>query len=378
MAALKDIPGIGTASLELLDAAGIRNSAHLSEQQAEELHAELLKANEVLSLAKRAPGIKSVEKWIAAAEEIEAVENPVPEAKKEEAEKEAVKKEAPKEKQTESNKPTESIAPPVNYENRPEVAEMLEHAPCTIPLPGKIMMEKKLRVGDIPAGLLLNRYSGDLDIRIENPEVEKRGVPSRKRPQYTSTIEAQSGEADIDENAVKPMQPKNKGKRIAKSRKEDHELDRVALIRTPLEKTNRGKNPESRRYIRGVLHTHPMGLRIGALSTLLLLFVLPMAVISTFLLLGSREMPDSLPWVPQWLIVFPIALPIVGILYFIWGFNGKCRICTQKLFVHKAALKHVKAHYAPGLGYVLPLCIHLLSFGWFRCSSCGTPVRLKK
>jgi hypothetical protein len=27
---------------------------------------------------------------------------------------------------------------------------------------------------------------------------------------------------------------------------------------------------------------------------------------------------------------------------------------------------------------VVPLCLHLLLFSWFRCSSCGTPVRLKK
>ena len=40
--------------------------------------------------------------------------------------------------------------------------------------------------------------------------------------------------------------------------------------------------------------------------------------------------------------------------------------------------KHIKAHRFPGMGYVVPLCFHMLTFGWFRCSSCGTPVRLKK
>lgn len=368
MAELKDITGIGKASLELLDAAGIRNSTHLSEHQPDELHAELLKANDVLSLVKRPPGVKTVRKWIIAAEAIETAENPVPESEAKEAPDKPVDK--PAEKPIASNETPQPIAPPVDYESRPEVAEMLANAPCAIPLPGKIMMERKLRVGDIPAGLLLNRYSGDLDVRIENLQVEKKAVS----PRNTS----QSLETGMEDGAVKPMQAKEKGKRIAKSRKKDHEMDRVALIRTPLEKTNRGKNPESRRYIRGVLHTHPISLRVGALSTLLLFLALPLAVIATFLLLGSREMPDSLPWVPQWILVFPIALPVVGIIYFIWGFQGKCRICTQKLFVHKAALKHIKAHRAPGLGYVFPLCIHLLAFSWFRCSSCGTPVRLKK
>ncbi|MGJ8642612.1 MAG: DUF4332 domain-containing protein [Luteolibacter sp.] len=365
MAELKDISGIGKAALELLDASGIRDSAHLARQEPDKLFAEVTRANEVLSIAKRVPSKTTVENWITSAAEIEGVEAPKPEPEEEK-------------KQPERKEASEPMAPPVNYEQNAEVAEMLEQAPCAIPLPGKILMEKKLRVGDIPAGLLLNRYSGDLDVRVENPEVEKKGIPSLKQPQYTSTIEASTGDAEIDPATMKQMQPKKKGKRVAKSHKEDQEMDRVALIRSPLEKTNRGKNPESRRYVRGVLHTHPIGLRIGAISTLLLLFVLPLAVISTFLLLGSREMPDSLPWVPEWILAFPIALPIVGLLYFIWGFNGKCRICTQKLFVHKAALKHIKAHHAPGFGYVFPLCIHLLSFGWFRCSSCGTPVRLKK
>ncbi|MDP4623773.1 MAG: DUF4332 domain-containing protein [Akkermansiaceae bacterium] len=361
MAALKDIPGIGKAALELLDASGIRDSAHLARQEPDKLFAELTRANEVLSLVKRVPGKSAVEKWIAGAAELEGVE---------------IAEEQPQEK-IEQEEPSAPLAPPVNYEQSPQVAEMLEQAPLAIPLPGKVMMERKLRVSDVPAALLLNRYSGDLDVRVGNPEVGKNGVPSRKQSVYTATIEA-PGQDPFDSSTVKPLEPAKKGKRMASRPKEGHELDRVALIRSPLEKTNRGKNPESRRYIRGVLHTHPVGLRIGAISAILLLFVLPLAVVSAFLLLASREMPDSLPWVPQWILAFPIALPLVGLFYFIWGFHGKCRICNQKLFVHKGALKHIKAHHSPGLGYVFPLCIHLLTFSWFRCSSCGTPVRLKK
>ncbi len=152
----------------------------------------------------------------------------------------------------------------------------------------------------------------------------------------------------------------------------------MALIRAPREKTNRGKDPNSRSYVRGVLHTHPWSLRVGAVFSLLLLINLPLAIISAFLLLVSREYPDTFSGVPEWILAFPIALPIIGLGYLFWGFSGKCRICTQKLFVHKAALKHVKSHRLPGMGYVVPLCIHLLLFNWFRCSSCGTPVRLKK
>lgn len=160
--------------------------------------------------------------------------------------------------------------------------------------------------------------------------------------------------------------------------KNGHEEDRVALIRAPRAETNLGKDPGSRTYIRGVLHSHPWILRLGAVFSLLLLVNLPLAVASAFLLLASQERPDFFSWVPEWMLAFPIALPVTGIGYMIWGLTGKCRICNQKLFARRGALKHDKAHRIPGMGFVVPLCLHLLAFSWFRCSSCGTPVRLKK
>ncbi len=353
MPALEEIPGIGKGSLELLDAAGIRDVAHLARQDAGELAAELQKANGILAISKRSPGKATLQKWISASVDLlgEMPPEPVPEPE-----------------------------PPVNYEANAEVAGMLKRSPYAIPLPGKVMMGKKLGVGDVPAGLLLNRYSGDLDVRIGDPNNPRPDMPARR----TGASVEQRGNApterrQFDASSVKPAAPDatNRGPRIPKS-KQGHEQDRVALIRAPLEKTNRGKDPNSRRYVRGVLHTHPWSLRIGAVFSLLLLLNLPLAIISAFLLLFSQQYPEKIPWVPEWILAFPLALPVVGLGYLFWGFSGKCRICTQKLFVHKGALKHVKAHRLPGLGYVIPLCIHLLLFSWFRCSSCGTPVRLKK
>ena len=355
MPALNEIPGIGKGSLELLDAAGIRDAAHLTEQDPDKLVSALQHANEVLEISNRSPGIATVAKWIQAAIDLVGVPPAEPE-------------------------PAPESIPPVNHEASGEVTLMLERAPFAIPLPGKIMMENKLGVSDIPAGLLLNRYSGDLDVRIGDPESPAPDVPIRRAPAATEQrATTQPTRRQFDVSNLKPATTESqvRGTRVPKS-KEGHEHDRVALIRAPLEKTNRGKNPNSRRYIRGVLHTHPWSLRVGAVFSLLLLVNLPLAVISAFLLLISRENPGALPWVPEWILAFPIALPIIGIGYMIWGFNGKCRICTQKLFVHKAALKHIKAHRLPGLGFVIPLCLYLLLFNWFRCSSCGTPVRLKK
>ncbi len=347
MPALSEIPGIGKGSITLLDTAGIRDAKHLASQDPDKLVAELVLANQAVGIVKRLPGKTTVEKWIASAAELIAAIPP---------------------------EPLPEISPPVNYEANPEVAEMLGRAPFAIPLPGKIMMEKGLGVSDVPAGLLLNRYSGDLDVRIGDPDA----LPAGRKSKAVERVANPAGPTRFESSGAKTMAAPQEIFRRFNSSKPDHEMDRVALIRAPLEKTNRGRNPNSRRYIRGVLHTHPWNLRVGAVFSLLLLFWLPLAVISAFLLLFSSEMPDVFTWVPKWILVFPLALPLVGFGYLIWGFHGRCRICTQKLFVHKGALKHVKAHRLPGLGYVVPLCLYLLLFNWFRCSSCGTPVRLRK
>jgi hypothetical protein len=110
----------------------------------------------------------------------------------------------------------------------------------------------------------------------------------------------------------------------------------------------------------------------------MLMAVLPAAVISSGLLLLSDQLPERFGWVPSWLLIFPILLPVIGVAWLIWSSGGSCRVCGQKLFVPRSCLKNVKAHRLPGLGYILPLCLHVLLFHWFRCTHCGTPIRLKK
>lgn len=354
MSTLNQILEIDEASLRLLEAAGIGSAEQLAAQDTDHLVSELNRASDLLLLAKHAPGSAAVSKWIILAKELVGEQPADPEPKS----------------------PPVS-APPVNHEANADVAEMLSHSPFAIPLPGKIMMEKGLRVSDVPAGLLLNRYSGDIDFRIGDLSASKVSVPSRR----VGNVELHSrptSRRDFDATTANAMTPStNGGKRVPIS-KIGHEEDRVALIRAPREETNRGKDPESRRYVRGVLHTFPWSLRLGAFFTLLLGFNLPMAIVSGLLLLASREYPEKFPWVPEWILGFPIALPLTGLGYLIWGMSGKCRICTHKLFAHNGALKHIKSHRFPGMGFVIPLCLHLLTFSWFRCSSCGTPIRLKK
>lgn len=356
MGELSSINGIGKTSLDLLEAVGISSTEELAAQDAESLAHELKRANGILLINKSVPGQAVVAKWIADALELGDA-NPAVQEKPH---------------------PEPDLRIPVNYEANPEVAEMLSRAPCAIPLPGRIMMDEDLEVADVTPGLLLNRYSGELEVRVDASPVSEAVLSARRPAGNLETIEMKAGRRHFEAPSANRKAPSpGNGKRIPKSRSIENG-DRVSEIRAPSEQTNRGKDPLSRNFIRGVLHIHPWRLRIGAVFSLLLLADLPLAIIAAFLLLLSREFPQTFPRVPEWFLVFPAALPLAGLGCLFWAYSGKCRICSQKLFVHSRALKHIKAHHVTGLGYVVPLCLHLLWYSWFRCSSCGTPVRLKK
>jgi DNA-directed RNA polymerase subunit RPC12/RpoP len=127
-----------------------------------------------------------------------------------------------------------------------------------------------------------------------------------------------------------------------------------------------------------VLHDQPFSIFFGAIATMGLLMLIPVSMLASALLLLSAEFPEHFAWVPKGLLVMPMALPMLGIAYFVLGIGCKCRVCGQKLFVHHRHLKNSKAHRIPGFGYILPLCVHILLFRWFRCPHCGTAIRVKE
>ena len=351
MAELLSIPGIGKSSLELLEAAGFHNAESLAKAGVDDLARELERANSILKISKRAPGRSSVAKWITSAREMVGV----------------------------AEEPQKSSAMPVNYELTPEVVSMLAAAPFAIPLPARVLMENQLGVSDIPAGILLNRYSGDLDVRIEAKLPKSKQPKASSASGYVQIADSSPGSRlDIDTSRVRTMDDAPPALLRTASVKTSPANDRVALLRAPRSETNRGKDPSSRWYIRGVLHNSPVKIYLGAFVTLVLIFMIPLSVLSAGLLLLSGEKPESFSWVPGWLLAVPVTLPLFGIAWMLWGLNGACRICGQKLFVHRSHLKNSKAHHLRFLGYVLPLCCQILVFRWFRCTHCGTPVRLKE
>lgn len=364
MTELKKITGIGTASQELLEVTGILDLPTLAKAGVAELVNELERANRILQIAKETPTRAQVEGWIAAARESLGMA--------------ALQDEEP-------------AAMPVNFEATEQVAEMLANAPFAIPLPARQLIENQLAVSDIPPAILLNRYSGDLEIRVSDRKgprnIPRAPIRSKARPSSSSYVrlaDPAPQRLQIDTSRLRSIADLEKaGERIPGTKSEPApgtlaEIDRIALIRAPLEKTNRGRDPQSRLYVRGVLHTHPYSMAFGAMITLVMAILLVPAVVSSALLLLSDLYPAAFFWVSPWLLVLPCSLPVVGALYLILGSKGKCRICNQRQFFPRSCLKNSKAHHLPGLGYIIPVCLHMLLFRWFRCTYCGTPVRLKK
>lgn len=266
-----------------------------------------------------------------------------------------------------------------NFEDRGDVGELLENAPFAIPLPARILLRHEVGVAEIPAASLLSELSGDIEIRVDRM-VEARPVESAKHAAIGSISQiSNSVKLDLDAARVKPLHELGEGKpRVPGVANGEARDPRVALIRAPKPETNKGRNPNSRAFIRGVMHNRPAAIWLGALITLTLVLSIPAgAVAITFLMLGT-ELPEKFPAVPGWIVIFPIAAPVLLLAYLGWAIPGRCRICGIRLFVHQKHRKSPKAHHVPLLGHVIPLALHILFFRWFRCTHCGTPIRLKQ
>lgn len=125
---------------------------------------------------------------------------------------------------------------------------------------------------------------------------------------------------------------------------------------------------------RGMTHKDPGRVLRGALATLLsdLLVLGGFGTIATALcyeLLTKSQVPASLAW---GLLAFPAAL----LVFLFFATPPRCRLCGQRLFVPRQCRKHERAHKS-FLGYTTSLALHVVCFGWFRCSLCGTKQKLK-
>ncbi|MFC7337138.1 DUF4332 domain-containing protein [Haloferula chungangensis] len=375
MQTLESIKVINPENRELLEAAGWVDPRQLALASAKGVHAELVKANGILKLAEVAPTLEAVGQWISDARSLTGVEP-------EESEEESGTLELHGEWEA-------GPTGPVNYEEDPEVQEMLDQAPIAIPLPNQLLAEKGISPSEIAIAPVLNRAETDLEIRVNSkerlqaspssnstPKVRQKGVvkvadPNRNLSDAARKALDVSRVRTMEQSEVEPDPSQTEQRRQTRD-------ERLTLLRTTREKTNRGKKPGTRRYIRGVLHDRPFQVWFGCLIVILFQITVPLSIVAAVLLMITEHSPTKLEWVPKWIIAFPLALPILGILYFAISFGVKCRVCGQKVLVHRHCRKNSKAHHIHGLGYVLPLAVQTLLFRWFNCTFCGTSIRIKE
>jgi hypothetical protein len=260
----------------------------------------------------------------------------------------------------------------INYELDPEVLEMIRNAPVAEALSARTLAEKNVPVSAIPIAVLLTEASGDISVRVSTKSQEKTQITSlaTSAVSHVNSISLRKKKEDIDLSRIKNVDAPAE---IAPLPKKDFNL-----VTTTRPETNKGVSPDSRGYIRGVLHPKPVTVWWGALLTLFAQFAVPLGIVSMALLLLKDQKQEAFAWVPAWFFVFPISVFTFGILYLTISHNCSCCICGQKLFVPKNCLKNKKAHRIAFLGYIFPIALHTVLFRWFRCSHCGTSMRLKK
>jgi len=145
----------------------------------------------------------------------------------------------------------------------------------------------------------------------------------------------------------------------------------INLTKTTRKETNLGVNPQSKFYVKGVLHKNVSTFKSGCRWFIVVNLLIILSFATTSLVFVNKE-------IYSWAVGAPLLGILAIIIYFTAAQRSSCPVCNQKQFALKICLKHRKAHHWLIFGYMLPTAIHALLFKWFRCIFCGTPIRLKE
>lgn len=315
------ISGINRDGEELLRAVGVEGIPTLSQSNARDLLEEMEQANQHLELVAQTPSEDQLSAWISEARAISEEEGML------------------------------SI---------PKLEEAVELVPVevlrAVPVSKQFIVEHEIKVSEVP---VMEEFCRKEDL------VEERVVSLRTGEPINVPVREigpkKSGQAGNGPNKVEPLERKRQ----------------FDIRKTASPEINVGKKPFSRRFIRGVLHPQPGRVRVGGYLTLLLMTLFPLTLAAGVLMVtfysGKVLEPENI-----WLLAFPVALVICGLLYLMIARPTKCRVCGQPVFSPKVCRRNPKAHHFPLLGYILPTAVQMMIFHWFRCMYCGTSIRLKK
>jgi hypothetical protein len=243
-----------------------------------------------------------------------------------------------------------------------------------------MLAEAGIHPSEIEVAVMLNRAESDLEVDVSLSGSSSRGDPKltpKRRPSgLVHVADSRLGERlGIDVSRVKKVE---EAAANPTPRPRVNVDERTQLIRTAREETNRGKDPKSRRFVRGVLHDRPFFVRLGCWIVLAFQLSIPLAILAAPLVMLADGQGPGYEWIPSWVVAFPLALPLLGILYFTLSYRVKCRVCGQRVLAPRQCLKNRKAHHIPLLGHIVALALHTVLFHWFNCTYCGTSVRVKE
>ena len=370
--AISKIPGLGKFSIDLLGAVGIENSSQLAQADPDILHLDLTKANNVLVLRESSPSPKEVISWIERAREITGIEG------------------------SQFDSDLDQLA---------EIEEML----VAIPVHGKRLAEQGIKTTDVPVMETVVSGMKEKKILPRTPPITnpKRGfqpdadpaeklVPLRRnvpeRPRFSKKNPlaipedvpkgppASKGNSFAIPEEVPLLQdvpegpPASKRNSFAISEEKPQIAPLVSKrkqdVRVSVSKgLNAGKKLHSRTFIRGVLNPHIWRMRISSFITLLMFVLMPASLTALGMVMKTKNL---------WWFAAPAVFLVIFFFYLTVASRMKCRVCGQPVFSPKSCRKHIKAHRSRMFGYIIPTSIHMILFHWFRCTYCGTSVRLRK
>lgn len=361
MPQLQSIASFPADVIDLLEAVGYMDARELCAANPSELMAELVKANELLGFMSEPPTANHLADWKIWAREALGSGYALNDS------------DAAVEKGEEVSSSTNNITAArsslagasglVDFEEDPGVQAMLDMSLEADPIPADLIKQNNLAVSDIAEGVLLSECEGDVEMHVMTTQqrvTHQRQQAARKRSSLMVSRIRNFGDHDSDDHHVKPL---DKGR----------QRDVVSLS----EGLNAGLTPDSRRFVRGVLHPDPWRVRVSAFFAVLMQCWLVVTIITVPLLIIYDQL-YNVPEVMWWIIGVVSCMAVSALCYLIWGLAARCRVCGQRQFAPKKCLKNRKAHHIPWIGYILPTALHAIFYKWFYCTYCGTAVRLKK
>ncbi|MGJ8656852.1 MAG: hypothetical protein ACSHX6_10415 [Akkermansiaceae bacterium] len=348
MKPIHDIENMQPEAIELLEAAGYVDAKTIFNHPIADITTELIKANNVLDIIDTEPSRAMVAQWL----------KPI---------------------ELQLGKKINDSAPEIDPSLLIEPKEIL-NTPFAVPLSENFIKEHHIDLAELPSGTVrflnkeqaLRHYDEEESIPVNYNVVSEQPSSKVAEPEKTGLFDDPvftSKESPIlDKNRILKMETfKQEGSSVAS-------LDRdngINLTKTTRKETNEGVSPDSKFYIKGVLHKNTSRFKSGCHSFLLVNFMILLSFAITSLVLIDRDQ--------YWWAVWAPLLGILAIfIYFTAAQQASCPICNQKQFAPKRCLKHKSAHRWPIFGYMLPTAFHAIVFKWFRCIFCGTSVRLKE